>query len=434
MLTKNTLSLLPLPISLPVHLSSIQVGFFPTECVKLIGEGSNFINPNSLKQLLLKQPQCTGSLRFKQQPDSTNNENENPLVYLLKYQLTDDEKLSAVRLDETDASNSKSAAASAGNYRGESASKNDKKPLIECQTANSMNSKQHCTTPRINLRSISPLLNNTDHQHRHTPNTPRALLKPASGNSHPAASSSSVFQRRNRNRISSTLPKSLASANGSKPACVCVNLFSNLDNLDTPEKSCNGSPDHHSSAQPGNPGNRVASPPSSLQSSPINASNGTNGTNGNQMMGNKRNKLSNFLRSIINRNNSSPTEFDKRNSPLKRNEKSNSVLINLRKNKKLLIENTVFGAELNDYLDRTGRRTPLVLESCCDFLEKNGVVHGVYRLSGVSSNIQKLIKCFNADEEPDFSDDIFLQDVHCVSSLLKLYFRELPQPLLTFEL
>lgn len=154
------------------------------------------------------------------------------------------------------------------------------------------------------------------------------------------------------------------------------------------------------------------------------------------MMGNKRNKLSNFLRSIINRNNNSnPSEsqFDKRGSPLKRNDK-NSVLINLRRNKKILIENTVFGAELNDYLNRTGRRTPLVLESCCDFLEKNGIVHGVYRLSGVNSNIQKLIKCFNADEQPDFSDDIFLQDVHCVSSLLKLYFRELPQPLLTFEL
>lgn len=423
--------------------------------MKLIGEGSNFINPNSLKQLLLKQQQCTGSLRFKQQPDSSNNENENPLVYLLKYQLKDDEKLSAVRLaDETDErlSNSKSAAA-AGDYREErdSANKNDKKlkPLIECQTANSMNSKQHCTTPRINLRSISPLLNNTDHQHRHTPpsnGTPSHLLlkSSASSNSHPSTSSSSVFQRRNRNRISSTLPKSLASAN-SKPACVCVNLFSNSNlndlSFDTPDKSLrcasNSSPDHHSSSpqrQSANPGHSVvASPPSSQQqNSPINASNGA------QMMGNKRNKLSNFLRSIINRNNSNPTEssgqFNKRNSPLKRNDKSNSVLINLRKNKKILIENTVFGAELNDYLNRTGRRTPLVLESCCDFLEKNGVVHGVYRLSGVNSNIQKLIKCFNADEQPDFGDDIFLQDVHCVSSLLKLYFRELPQPLLTFEL
>lgn len=419
MVTKNNL---PILSSNPV-----QVGFFLTECVRLIGEGSNFINPNSLKQLLLKQ-QCTGSLRFKQTPDSSNSENENPLAYLLsEYQLADDEKLSRREMTDERLSNSKSAAA--GNYREEhTASRNDKKPLIECQTTNSMNSKTHCTTPRINLRSISPLLNNTDHQHRRTPNgTQHSLLKQSAASNN---SGSSVFQRRNRNRILSTLPKSLASPT-SQPPCVCVNLFGNLNDLslDTPDKShCDSAlADRHQSspqrsANSGNSWHVVANQQGNQPSNPINSSNG--------MMGNKRNKLSNFLRSIINRNNSNQSEsqFDKR-SPLKRNDKSNGVLTNLRKNKK-----TVFGAELNDYINRTGRRTPLVLESCCDFLEKNGVVHGVYRLSGVNSNIQKLIKCFNADEQPDFSDDIFLQDVHCVSSLLKLYFRELPQPLLTFEL
>lgn len=33
---------------------------------------------------------------------------------------------------------------------------------------------------------------------------------------------------------------------------------------------------------------------------------------------------------------------------------------------------------------------PQVLKSCSEFIEKHGVVDGIYRHSGVSSNIQKL--------------------------------------------
>uniref|UniRef100_A0A8C6SRD1 Rho-GAP domain-containing protein n=1 Tax=Neogobius melanostomus TaxID=47308 RepID=A0A8C6SRD1_9GOBI len=33
---------------------------------------------------------------------------------------------------------------------------------------------------------------------------------------------------------------------------------------------------------------------------------------------------------------------------------------------------------------------PLVLRSCSEFVESHGIVDGIYRLSGVSSNIQKL--------------------------------------------
>lgn len=33
---------------------------------------------------------------------------------------------------------------------------------------------------------------------------------------------------------------------------------------------------------------------------------------------------------------------------------------------------------------------PQVVRSCAEFIEKHGVVDGIYRLSGISSNIQKL--------------------------------------------
>lgn len=33
---------------------------------------------------------------------------------------------------------------------------------------------------------------------------------------------------------------------------------------------------------------------------------------------------------------------------------------------------------------------PYVLKMCAEFIEKHGIVDGIYRLSGITSNIQKL--------------------------------------------
>ena len=33
---------------------------------------------------------------------------------------------------------------------------------------------------------------------------------------------------------------------------------------------------------------------------------------------------------------------------------------------------------------------PVVLRSCAEFIEAHGIVDGIYRLSGVNSNIQRL--------------------------------------------
>lgn len=41
---------------------------------------------------------------------------------------------------------------------------------------------------------------------------------------------------------------------------------------------------------------------------------------------------------------------------------------------------------------------------------------------------------FDEDRVPDLRADIYLQDIHSISSLLKMYFRELPNPLLTYQL
>ncbi|XP_042295998.1 rho GTPase-activating protein 30 isoform X2 [Sceloporus undulatus] len=94
----------------------------------------------------------------------------------------------------------------------------------------------------------------------------------------------------------------------------------------------------------------------------------------------------------------------------------------------------VFGCDLVEHLQLSGQEVPQVLKSCTEFVECHGIVDGIYRLSGVSSNIQKLRLEFDTDRTPDLNKDVYLQDIHCVSSLCKAYFRELPNPLLTYQL
>ncbi|XP_032298831.1 rho GTPase-activating protein 32-like isoform X1 [Coturnix japonica] len=90
----------------------------------------------------------------------------------------------------------------------------------------------------------------------------------------------------------------------------------------------------------------------------------------------------------------------------------------------------VFGCDLGEHLLRSGRDVPQVLQSCAQFIEEHGVVQGIYRLSGMASRIQRLRHEFDMEQVPELS----VRELHSVSSLCKLYFRELPNPLLTEQL
>uniref|UniRef100_A0A8D3A5U0 Rho GTPase activating protein 32a n=1 Tax=Scophthalmus maximus TaxID=52904 RepID=A0A8D3A5U0_SCOMX len=99
-----------------------------------------------------------------------------------------------------------------------------------------------------------------------------------------------------------------------------------------------------------------------------------------------------------------------------------------------ILRERVFGCDLGEHLHNSGHDVPQVVKSCAEFIEKQGVVDGIYRLSGISSNIQKLRHEFDSEQIPDLSRDVFRQDIHSVGSLCKLFFRELPNPLLTYQL
>lgn len=54
---------------------------------------------------------------------------------------------------------------------------------------------------------------------------------------------------------------------------------------------------------------------------------------------------------------------------------------------------------------------------------------GIFRLPGQASRIQALKELYDSGSQEDFSST---EDVHTVASLLKLYLRELPEPVVPF--
>lgn len=100
-----------------------------------------------------------------------------------------------------------------------------------------------------------------------------------------------------------------------------------------------------------------------------------------------------------------------------------------------ILKERVFGCDLSEHLLNTGQDVPKVLTHCAEFIEARGIIDGIYRLPGIASNIQKLRVAFDEDRVPNLYDDrTVLQDIYSVSSLLKMYFRELPNPVCTYHL
>lgn len=96
----------------------------------------------------------------------------------------------------------------------------------------------------------------------------------------------------------------------------------------------------------------------------------------------------------------------------------------------------VFGVSLEELLKRDGSAIPLVVYQCIQAVDLYGLeVEGIYRLSGSSTHVNKLRAIFDNDaSQLDFRNpEAFFHDVNSVAGLLKQFFRELPDPLLTNE-
>ncbi|NWJ02369.1 RHG22 protein, partial [Crypturellus undulatus] len=94
----------------------------------------------------------------------------------------------------------------------------------------------------------------------------------------------------------------------------------------------------------------------------------------------------------------------------------------------------IFGQRLEDTVQHErqyGQRlAPLLVEQCVDFIRERGLTEeGLFRMPGQANLVKDLQDSFDCGEKPLFDSNT---DVHTVASLLKLYLRELPEPVIPF--
>ncbi|XP_034468859.1 rho GTPase-activating protein 12-like isoform X7 [Hippoglossus hippoglossus] len=97
------------------------------------------------------------------------------------------------------------------------------------------------------------------------------------------------------------------------------------------------------------------------------------------------------------------------------------------------IKDQVFGCSLSILCHRENSTVPSFVTTCIDHVETSGLcVDGLYRVSGNLAVIQKLRFAVNHDDEVSLADGKW-EDIHVTTGALKMYFRELPEPLFTYS-
>ncbi|XP_017404814.1 rho GTPase-activating protein 27 isoform X1 [Cebus imitator] len=97
------------------------------------------------------------------------------------------------------------------------------------------------------------------------------------------------------------------------------------------------------------------------------------------------------------------------------------------------IKDQVFGCALAALCERERSRVPRFVQQCIRAVEARGLdIDGLYRISGNLATIQKLRYKVDHDERLDLEDGRW-EDVHVITGALKLFFRELPEPLFPFS-
>lgn len=98
-----------------------------------------------------------------------------------------------------------------------------------------------------------------------------------------------------------------------------------------------------------------------------------------------------------------------------------------------LIKDCVFGCNMLTLCEREGTTVPRFVQMCVKEVEKRGLdADGIYRVSGNLATIQKLRFIVDQEEELNLEDSQW-EDIHVITGALKMFFRELPEPLFPFR-
>lgn len=94
----------------------------------------------------------------------------------------------------------------------------------------------------------------------------------------------------------------------------------------------------------------------------------------------------------------------------------------------------MFGSDLSERAKAENCTVPLVVRECIREVEARGLDYeGIYRKSGGAAQIRAIQLAFDNGDKINLSDEEEYNDICAVTSVLKQYFRELPDPLLTHE-
>ncbi|KAM6338950.1 rho GTPase-activating protein 12 isoform 4-T4 [Podargus strigoides] len=145
----------------------------------------------------------------------------------------------------------------------------------------------------------------------------------------------------------------------------------------------------------------------------------------------KENKDSKKLRSVKAPSNIDSTDQKKTKTKLKKFLTRRPTLQAVRE--KGYIKDQVFGSNLTSLCQRENSTVPKFVKLCIEHVEEHGLdVDGLYRVSGNLAVIQKLRFAVNHDEKLDLNDSKW-EDIHVITGALKMFFRELPEPLFTYN-
>ncbi|RUS79935.1 hypothetical protein EGW08_012279, partial [Elysia chlorotica] len=95
----------------------------------------------------------------------------------------------------------------------------------------------------------------------------------------------------------------------------------------------------------------------------------------------------------------------------------------------------LFGGSLEEYLEAIGQEIPLIIKSCIRVINLYAGLHhqGVFRVSGAQVEINQFKTVFESGEDA-LADVVDASDINSVAGVLKLYFRELREPLFPLHL
>jgi hypothetical protein len=98
-----------------------------------------------------------------------------------------------------------------------------------------------------------------------------------------------------------------------------------------------------------------------------------------------------------------------------------------------LLKGKIFETTVDEImnLSKQGNKIPTILDQCIIYLEKNGIIEGIFRKSGRYSDLVNISLMFENEMVVNLDS---IDDPHVVAGVLKRFLNSVQDPILTFEL